>query len=122
MKTRATVTSLDDPHSGVYYPDSSPLIGYRFQIGDQRYEGLARISRGSFLRLAIGGEVEILYLPDRPAVNGLADDVKRPLSRPLTVALVAFANGLAGLLLPRLILARRIRGTIRSTQFWPVRR
>lgn len=114
VRATATVTSLDDPHSGVYYPDSSPLVQYQFQVRGRRYEGLARISRGRFFRLSLGGKIEIAYLPDRPQVNTIPGE-ETSASRPVVLAIVSLANGLAVLAL-LFVAVPAIRGRQRAVR------
>jgi hypothetical protein len=115
------VTSLDDPYSGVNYPDSSPLVQYRFQVRGRRYEGLARISRGRFFRLSLGGKIEIAYLPDRPQVNTIPGE-EASASRLVVLAIVSLANGVAALALLPVLLLRRTPRMARTARFRPVGR
>jgi hypothetical protein len=118
VRTNATVTSLDDPHSGVYYPDSSPLVEYRFQVRGRRYEGISRITRGRFARLTLGGNIEIAYLPDRPQINTIPGEEGSP-SRLMVLTVVSLANGLA-LVAVLFVAVPVMRGrprAVRSAQF-----
>jgi hypothetical protein len=98
VRATATVTSLDDPYSGVNYPDGPPVVQYRFQVRGRRYDGLSRIGRGRFFHLTLGGRIEIAYLPDRPQVNTIPGE-EASASRLVVLAIISLANGLAVLAL-----------------------
>ncbi len=81
VKGQATIVSLDDPLSGVYYPDSPPLVRYVFAVNGRRYEGVFRVSHVQFRELALGDTIEVAYLPDRPADNAPVSELDPVQSR-----------------------------------------
>jgi hypothetical protein len=102
-RTTATIISIEDPMAGVYYPDVLPIVTYSFKLQAKRYDGLGRVDRGRFARLSLGGKIEVLYLPERPNINALAEGAKRPSPGLTAGAFVAIANGLVGVALVRVV-------------------